>query len=72
MHRQPAKAGTLQGLLFGKNRVGHRFQSICHELLYGFGVTRLRICAVLAVAQDAVSDGLCFELLLSLYIIHFQ
>src|SRR5438034_6549529 len=64
--------GTLQGQLFGKNRFRQRFQSSCHQIPYRFGVGRLGIFTAMAIAQDAVPDGIRFELLLPVYIIHLQ
>src|SRR5438093_6953278 len=64
--------GTLHGQLFGKNRFRQRFQSSCHQIPYRFGVGRLGIFTAMAIAQAADPDGIRFELLLPVYIIHLQ
>jgi hypothetical protein len=48
------------------------FKGLRHQIPYGFGIARLEIFAALAVAQDAILEGIGFELFLPIYFIHLE
>ena len=63
---------SLQSELFLKDRLSQWLKCLRHQIPYRFGIARLGIFAALAVAQDAIPEGIGFELFLPFYFIHLE
>src|SRR5207245_732801 len=59
-------------MLFSKDGVGQRFQSVSDQIPYRLRVGRILVFTALRISNDAVVNGVDFELDLSICILHRQ
>src|SRR5207249_8679701 len=64
--------GSLGGMVFSKDGVGQRFQRVSDQIPYRLRVGRILVFTALRISNDAVVNGVDFELDLSICILHGQ